>query len=293
METSMINKVLMFSINEFDDWRIRMEVHLAAMHEEMIFVIQDGPIKTMKVNTTARVEGQEHDVYVEKDRDQWTADDRKRANLDNVAKNTLFVTLDKDTFSKVKSCKTAKEIWDKLKHICEGTELSKENKISKLTQQFEFFEMKPTEMLEELDLRFTEIVLEHGGLLRWVQAGRHRAPVRGDGVQLQVVGDGVRSAGGGGDMDSVAVQEFSRKLFNMRPNIIPDGIYVRPKAFPGARDNAMPHHLELQGLGRARGGGGKSIVEVVPTEGHLPQLSAPKLTIQVIVRHIQYDIVDA
>ncbi|KAL6587512.1 Voltage-dependent anion-selective channel protein 1 [Orobanche minor] len=89
----------------------------------------DGPIKIMKVNTTARIEGQEHEVYIEKDRDQWTTDDRKRANLDNVAKNALFVTLDKGTFSKVKSCKTAKEIRDKLKHICEGTELSKENKI--------------------------------------------------------------------------------------------------------------------------------------------------------------------
>ncbi|KAL6535019.1 hypothetical protein OROMI_026393 [Orobanche minor] len=153
METSMINKVPMFSISEFDDWRIRMEVHLAAMHEEMIFVIQNGPIKIMKVNTAARVEGQEHDVYVEKDRNQWTVDDRKRANLDNVAMNALFVTLDKGSFSKVKSYKTAKEIWDKLKHICEGTKLSKENKISKLTQQFEFLEMKPTETLEELDLR--------------------------------------------------------------------------------------------------------------------------------------------
>ncbi|KAL6568829.1 hypothetical protein OROHE_003570 [Orobanche hederae] len=160
METFMINKVPMFSINEFDDWRIRMEVHLIAMHEEMIFVIQDGPIKIMKANTATRVEGQEHEVYVEKDHDQWTTNDRKRANLDNIVNNALFVTLDKGTFSKVKSCKTAKEIWDKLKHICEGTELSKENKISKLTQQFEFFEMKPTETLEELDLRFTGIVGE-------------------------------------------------------------------------------------------------------------------------------------
>ncbi|KAL6531971.1 hypothetical protein OROGR_013941 [Orobanche gracilis] len=160
MDSSMINKVPMFSVNEFDDWRIRMEAHLAAMHEEMIFVIQEGPIKIMKVNPAARIEGQPHTEMLEKDRDQWTTDDRKRANLDNVAKNALFVTLDKGTFSKVKGCKTAKEIWDKLKSICEGTELSKENKISKLTQEFEFFEMKSNENLEDLDLRFTKIVNE-------------------------------------------------------------------------------------------------------------------------------------
>ncbi|KAL6512940.1 hypothetical protein OROHE_019730 [Orobanche hederae] len=86
-----------------------------------------------------------------------------------------------------------------------------------------------------------EDVLEHGGLLQWVRAGRHRAAVRGDGVQLRVVGDRVRSAGGGGDMDSVAVQEFNRTLFSMRTDIIPDGIYVRPKAFPGARDSLQCH----------------------------------------------------
>ncbi|KAL6521086.1 hypothetical protein OROGR_017655 [Orobanche gracilis] len=160
MDSSMINKVPMFSVNEFDDWRIRMEAHLAAMHEEMIFVIQEGPIKIMKVNPAARIEGQPHAEMLEKDRDQWTTDDRKRANLDNVAKNALYVTLDKGTFSKVKGCKTAKEIWDKLKSICEGTELSKENKISKLTQEFESFEMKSNENLEDLDLRFTKIVNE-------------------------------------------------------------------------------------------------------------------------------------
>ena len=38
--------------------------------------------------------------------------------------------------------------------------------------------------------------------------------------------------------------------------------------------------------------GGKSIVEVVPTEGHLPQLSSPELTIPVLVRHIRHDIAD-
>ncbi|KAL6571343.1 hypothetical protein OROHE_002986 [Orobanche hederae] len=106
-----------------------MKAHLAAMHEEMIFIIEDDPIKIMKVNTSARIEGQPHIVMLEKERNQWTPDERRCANLDNFAKTVLFVTLDKGTFSKVKSCKIAKEIWEKLKHICEGTELSKANKI--------------------------------------------------------------------------------------------------------------------------------------------------------------------
>lgn len=49
---------------------------------------------------------------IEKPRDEWTTEDKKKANLDNVAKDILYKTLDKNTFSKIKMCKTAKEIWE-------------------------------------------------------------------------------------------------------------------------------------------------------------------------------------
>ncbi|KAG6385006.1 hypothetical protein SASPL_153830 [Salvia splendens] len=108
----------------------------------------------------------------------------------------------------------------------------------------------------------------------------------------------------GGDMDSVAVQEFSRTLFNMRPDIALSmfrmiftfdlrhflGCVTVPcHIIQSSKDLAVPvavaEYLH-QNLG------GKSIVEVVPTEGHLPQLSSPELTIPVLLRHIQHDIVD-
>lgn len=41
----MSNKVPIFSINEFDDYMIRMGAYLDVMHEELIFVIYEGPIK--------------------------------------------------------------------------------------------------------------------------------------------------------------------------------------------------------------------------------------------------------
>ncbi|XP_042038940.1 probable esterase D14L [Salvia splendens] len=108
----------------------------------------------------------------------------------------------------------------------------------------------------------------------------------------------------GGDMDSVAVQEFSRTLFSMRPDIalsmfrmiftfdlrhFLERVTVPCHIIQSSKDLAVPvavaEYLH-QNLG------GKSIVEVVPTEGHLPQLSSPELTIPVLLRHIQHDIVD-
>lgn len=106
----------------------------------------------------------------------------------------------------------------------------------------------------------------------------------------------------GGDMESVAVQEFSRTMFNMRPDIalgmfrtiftsdlrsLLGHVTVPCHIIQSSRDLAVPvsvsEHLH-QNLG------GKSIVEIIATEGHLPQLSSPEITIPVLLRHIRLDI---
>lgn len=106
----------------------------------------------------------------------------------------------------------------------------------------------------------------------------------------------------GGDMESVAVQEFSRTLFNMRPDIalsVAQTIFysdMRPllghvtvpcHIIQSIKDLAVPvvvsEYLH-QNLG------GESIVEVMSTDGHLPQLSSPDVVVPIILKHIRYDI---
>lgn len=106
----------------------------------------------------------------------------------------------------------------------------------------------------------------------------------------------------GGDMDSVAVQEFSRTLFNMRPDIalsvmqtifqsdmrqILGLISVPCHILQSMKDLAVPVvvseylHQHI---------GGESIVEVMSSDGHLPQLSSPDVVIPVLLKHIRHDI---
>ncbi|XP_043715070.1 probable esterase KAI2 [Telopea speciosissima] len=106
----------------------------------------------------------------------------------------------------------------------------------------------------------------------------------------------------GGDMDSVAVQEFSRTLFNMRPDIALSvgqtifqsdmrqflGLVTVPcHIVQSMKDLAVPVvvseylHTHI---------GGDSIVEVMASDGHLPQLSSPDIVIPVLLRHIRFDI---
>ncbi|KAL3640262.1 Strigolactone receptor KAI2d14 [Castilleja foliolosa] len=108
----------------------------------------------------------------------------------------------------------------------------------------------------------------------------------------------------GCDMDSEAVQEFSRMLFNVRPDIalsvghllhtfdmrpfLPQ-VMVPCHIIQSSKDVYVPQSL---GEYIHKNLGGKSIVEVMPTEGHLPHLSAPEITIPVLLRHIHHDIAD-
>ncbi|XP_073016746.1 uncharacterized protein [Primulina eburnea] len=153
------NKIPMFSKEDYDDWKIRMQAHLAAHDDDMWFVITDGPMKIMKANTAVGVtEGAPQ--MIEKHRSEWTAEDKKKANLDNVAKDILYKTLDKNMFAKIKTCTTAKEIWEKLTQLCEGNDQTKENKLTVAIQKFDNAKMKPGETLAEFDERFSSIIIE-------------------------------------------------------------------------------------------------------------------------------------
>ncbi|XP_030455659.1 probable esterase KAI2 [Syzygium oleosum] len=103
----------------------------------------------------------------------------------------------------------------------------------------------------------------------------------------------------GGDMDTVHVQEFSRTLFNMRPDIalcIARTVFhidMRPylglvtvpcHIIQSAADLAVPVGVSEY---MHRHLGGKSTVEVMPLGGHLPQLSSPEMVIPVLLRHIR------
>lgn len=136
-----------------------MKAHLAAQDGDMWFVIIGAPIKILKVNPAVAITEGAHQM-LEKHKSECTNEDKKKANLDNVAKDILYKTLDKNTFSKIKMCSTAKEIWEKLIQICEGNDQTKENKLSVSMQKFETIKMKVGESLSEFDERFSGIINE-------------------------------------------------------------------------------------------------------------------------------------
>ena len=73
---SILSKIPIFSKEDYDDWKIRMQAHLAAQDDDMWYVITNGPIKILKLNTaTNTMEGAPQ--MTEEPKFEWTAKDKK------------------------------------------------------------------------------------------------------------------------------------------------------------------------------------------------------------------------
>ena len=109
MAMANFSKIPMLSKEEYIHWKIRMRAHLAAQHEDMWYVITNGPMKIMKIDpSSASVDGVLK--MIEKPRHEWTTEDKKKDILDIMAMDILYKTLDKNMFSKIQTCANAKEI---------------------------------------------------------------------------------------------------------------------------------------------------------------------------------------
>ncbi|XP_019155687.1 PREDICTED: uncharacterized protein LOC109152442 [Ipomoea nil] len=95
---------------------------------------------------------------IPKPKDSYTSEERTRANLDNVARNILYNSLDDSLFPRVRKCKNAMEIWKVLMDLGEGDEQEKDNKLTVAMKKFEDFKMLPNETIMDMELRFTRLM---------------------------------------------------------------------------------------------------------------------------------------
>lgn len=71
--------------------------------------------------------------------------------------NIIASSLGMDEFFRVSNCTTAKEIWDTLEIVHEGTKEVKRSKLNTLSHEYEMFTMEPGEKIVSLQKRFTHI----------------------------------------------------------------------------------------------------------------------------------------
>ncbi|GJT61463.1 hypothetical protein Tco_1004996 [Tanacetum coccineum] len=105
-------------------------------------------------------EGNEGDLHLGPERPRVYSDlspeDKERYNADIRATNILLQGLPKDIYSLINHYNDAKDIWDNVKMLLEGSELTKEDRESQLYDDFEHFRQHKGETIHDYYVRFAK-----------------------------------------------------------------------------------------------------------------------------------------
>nr|GFA22131.1 hypothetical protein [Tanacetum cinerariifolium] len=85
-------------------------------------------------------------------------DDKERYNADIRATNILLQGLPKDIYTLINHYTDAKDIWDNVKMLLEGSELTKEDHESQLYDDFKHFRQNKGETIHDCYVRFVKLI---------------------------------------------------------------------------------------------------------------------------------------
>ncbi|MQM20558.1 hypothetical protein Taro_053579 [Colocasia esculenta] len=128
-EGQSVNRPPLFDSEDYTYWKTKMGFFLQGLDYQIWSIIEEG------------------DLLVTNEKDKWTEDDKKKISLNCKAKSILCCALRKKEFNQISACKSAMEIWEKLRITYEGTDKVKETRIDILVTQYERFQMQPGESI--------------------------------------------------------------------------------------------------------------------------------------------------
>ncbi|GJW64329.1 hypothetical protein Tco_0116213 [Tanacetum coccineum] len=143
------NKPLMLEKHLYDSWKSRMELYMMNRpHGRMILAsIEKGAL----VWPTITVDG----VTRPKEYTELTPAETIQADCDFKAINIILQGLPTKIYALISQHRIAKDIWEKIKLLMQGTSLTKQERECKLYDKFDKFTYKKRESLHEYYLRFT------------------------------------------------------------------------------------------------------------------------------------------
>ncbi|XP_075101995.1 uncharacterized protein LOC142177404 [Nicotiana tabacum] len=92
------------------------------------------------------------------DLDDYTDEQAAVITVNSKEKNLLYIAISGEEYEKISSYETFKKMWDKLEITYEGTNNVKETRINLLVRDYELFQMKDGESVEEMFSRFSKIL---------------------------------------------------------------------------------------------------------------------------------------
>ncbi|GKA04214.1 hypothetical protein Tco_0676995 [Tanacetum coccineum] len=153
----------MLDRTDFASWQQRIRLYCRGKENgvNILKSIDEGPFQMGTFRETL-AEGNEGALHLGPERPRVYSDlspeDKERYNADIRATNILLQGLPKDIYSLINHYTDAKDIWDNVKMLLEGSELTKEDRESQLYDDFEHFRQHKGETIHDYYVRFAKLI---------------------------------------------------------------------------------------------------------------------------------------
>ncbi|GJV01579.1 hypothetical protein Tco_1335148 [Tanacetum coccineum] len=148
------NRPLMLDKTQYSSWASRMLLYIRGKENGKLFVdsVLNGPFKygTVTVPDTQTT----HATARDRTYDELTNAEKIRESCDIKETNIILQGLPQDIYNLVNHHTEAKDIWDRVKLLIEGSEISLQKRESKFYDEFDMFTSVPGETIHTYYLRF-------------------------------------------------------------------------------------------------------------------------------------------
>ncbi|GJR88584.1 hypothetical protein Tco_0212595 [Tanacetum coccineum] len=136
----------------YGSWKSRMELYMQNReHGRMILEsVQHGPLKWPTI--------EEDGATRDKKYAELSASEQIQADCDLKATNIILQGLPTDVYALVNHHKVAKDLWEKVQLLMQGTSLTKQERECKMYDEFDKFAYIKEETLHQYYLRFTQLM---------------------------------------------------------------------------------------------------------------------------------------
>jgi gag-polypeptide of LTR copia-type/Zinc knuckle len=156
-------KIPAFDKENYNIWKRKILLFIKGANPLFMGILENGPFIPQKEIPAATVDGVLVPAHwVPKKPSDYLEPEKEKVALDDHLQLILLdsLTLDKAMCGNVIGCSSAKEMWNKIELLCEGSEEVRENQRQILVSQYEAFMAKPGEELTLMFERYSKLLAE-------------------------------------------------------------------------------------------------------------------------------------
>ncbi|GJZ70884.1 hypothetical protein Tco_0634735 [Tanacetum coccineum] len=153
------NRPLMLEKGMYDSWKTRILLYIRGKEngDMLIDSIDECPFQLAKEITVKDTDGVT-DIKRKQKPDDLAPKERLQYNSDIKTSNILLLGLPINIYTLINHYQTTKEIWDCVKELMEGTEMTKQERVSMLYDEFDKFTSEPGESIHLYYLRYAKLI---------------------------------------------------------------------------------------------------------------------------------------